>query len=94
MKLAEFISKELRCAYEVYLQNEDTLEADEKLFDSFFDAEKEDEVMKWKDNYHTYYDYEVVYFYARSTHETQYAPFNAIIKVIVKKPVNTEELPF
>ena len=94
MTLKELLSKELRCQYEVWLEHNDTLEEDKLLFDSFFNVDDVEECTKWRDNYHTYGDYEVVYFYARSTQEVIRAPFNAYVKIIIKKPVNVEELPF
>lgn len=94
MKLGDLIHKELRSRYIVYISNDDTITNYERLFDGFYDVTNEDEVKEWKHNYRKYFDYEVVYFYAEATNNSEYPTYkNAYTKIVITKPV-VEELPF
>ena len=87
MKLYELIVRELRCKYVVYLSHNGCLSVYDRVFDSFYDIDNEEEVKIHKTNYRKYMDYKVVYFYADIENGVPYT------KIVITEP-ETKEFSF
>lgn len=97
MKLRELLGSEIMCRYDVYLQDPKVLTVSNKLFDSFWDVDDEEQKQLHFEMFEKYCDYDVVYFFAKARRDSdedipEY--IDAYTKVIIAKPEDESKLPF